>query len=177
MNIIIAVFVTLIFLLIGLSITIPLFKKHPEIMVKIINTSNVLKNHYIAFCNFNIRQERVWKLILFLVTILCSYKFISMPFEGLYVSIVNPDEKMDYFSFIFSYAWFSYFIMGIFWLFEIKLGKFFPITGTIAGVVGVLFASIVIIPLLFLMPAIILAYIFCQFHFSNHYISLSKKNE
>jgi len=62
---------------------------------------------------------------------------------------------------IFAYAWF---VMAIAWLFDKRLSRYWPISGSIVGALSVIFVSPQIVPVFLLLPSIMLAITFCKFH-------------
>ena len=65
---------------------------------------------------------------------------------------------------IFAYAWFSWFVMAIAWLFDKRLSRYWPISGSIVGALSVILVSPLIVSVFLLLPSIMLAITFCKFH-------------
>jgi hypothetical protein len=63
-----------------------------------------------------------------------------------------------------SYAWIAYFVMGINWINNRRLGEFWPLSGTVAGVIAL---SPIPAGALFVLPAIVLAIYMVIFHTSK----------
>lgn len=63
-----------------------------------------------------------------------------------------------------SYAWIAYFVMGIYWIKNQKIGGFWPITGTVSGLVAL---SPIPAGVVFILPAVALAFYMVLFHTSK----------
>jgi hypothetical protein len=63
-----------------------------------------------------------------------------------------------------SYAWIAYFVMGINWINNRRLGEFWPVSGTVAGVIAL---SPIPAGALFVLPAVALAGYMVIFHTSK----------
>ena len=61
------------------------------------------------------------------------------------------------------YAWIVLAVMSIGWICDRRLSRFWPISGTIAGVLSVV--AVFVIPAVYVLPAIILALVVSLFHF------------
>lgn len=103
------------------------------------------------------------------ISIVSVIGFLLYPIN--FFSFLVPDKGIQDISFfeasiisIFSYAWLSWFVMAIAWLFDKKLSRYWPISGLITGTLGVLFVLPLVVPALLLLPSIILAITFCRFH-------------
>jgi uncharacterized protein YacL len=103
------------------------------------------------------------------ISIISVVGFLFYPIN--FFSFLVPDKGIQDISIfeavitsIFIYAWFSWFVMAIAWLFDKKLSRYWPISGSISGTLGVLCVLPLVVPALLLLPSIILAITFCRFH-------------
>jgi len=103
------------------------------------------------------------------VSIISVVGFLFYPIN--LFSFVLPDKEFQDISIfqaaitsIFIYAWSSWFVMAIAWLFDKRLSRYWPISGSITGALGVIIVLPLVVPVLLLLPSIILAITFCRFH-------------
>jgi len=164
MNLILGTFLISIFIIISLSSAIPFLKKYPAILNKGKFYYNEIKANKSR--PENSKNKKISNFIVLAISLALAYKFIYVSFYGLYNLATAQESSGGIISVIYSYAWFAYIYMGVFWALEIKLGKFLPITGTIAGVLSVASITLLIFPVFYILPQIILAYIFSSYHYS-----------
>lgn len=105
--------------------------------------------------------------LIFIVKI--GFIFIEASFLEAYDSIAERGE-MECLAFIYLYAWLAYLVMGGFWVIDKKIGKIIPVTGTIAGSIGILSVAIYIVPLILLAPQVFFAYHLAKFHSSKQVV-------
>ena len=104
------------------------------------------------------------------IALFIAYILIRLTYNGpIYFANYSVGGKI--LTLISSYAWLAFMVMGAYWVFDKKLGRFIPITGTIAGSISILLsiAGILIMPvvLLLLIPLVKFAYHLASFHYAN----------
>lgn len=109
------------------------------------------------------KWERIVRFIFLALMLAIAYKLIAISFYGVYESTVLKKE-LSYIALIYSYAWLSYIVMGVFWALGKRIWKVVPLTGTVAGTVGVITTLPLILPVFYLVPHVLFAQKLAKFH-------------
>lgn len=125
---------------------------------------------YLAF----LESTGFWKAVVFVSVTVIGYKAIIMSFLGLFVLSKTGNEALLMFL-IQAYAWVAYFVMGVFWVAERRLGRFLPVTGSFAGVASLLLIGPRVMLVFLIGPMVILAARMAMFHWSKDDVTLTNQ--
>jgi len=106
----------------------------------------------------------------FAITLLIAFPLMSVSAKSL-ANLFNLDLTTQLLTLTTIYAWFAFILMGGGWMFDRRFGKPLAITGTLAGVVSLLFtsAAIILLPmvLLLLIPLVHFEWFLTRFHYRD----------
>ena len=108
-------------------------------------------------------DRRIGRGVLFVAMVALGYQWIGESFQMGY-EWLSGDRSESFMAIVFSYAWFVYLLMGVFWVVEERLWKVIPLTGTVAGTISVLSIAAGILPFLIVLPHVIFAYHLARYH-------------
>lgn len=115
---------------------------------------------------FIVRMLAIVSVVIFLFY---PINFFSFVFS--YKEISGNSVTDNAVTVLFAYAWIVWLIMAIAWLFQHKLHRFWPISGSITGVISFILIMPLVLPALFVLPAVLLAITFCRYHLAKNHIT------
>ena len=109
-----------------------------------------------------------------IISIISVVFFLFYPIN--FFSIVFSFNEIQEISFsdavsllFFAYAWCAWMVMGVAWVAQRQLHRFWPISGCVTGGICLIFVLPFVIPALLVLPAVLLAVTFCKFHLHSNF--------
>ena len=110
-----------------------------------------------------LRDDRLWRAVMFAISVAICYQLVWVSFAGL-LSSLQPGGKSSYMMWLYSIAWSFYFVMGLAWIADLRLGLVVAAIGTIFGVLSFISAAVFVLPIPLLIAPVFLASKMARFH-------------
>ena len=97
------------------------------------------------------------------ISVAICYKLVWISFAG-FVHSLETDRQISYLMLLYSIAWSFYFLMGLAWIANVRLGLVVAAIGTIFGVLAFISAAVFVLPIPLLIAPVYLAARMARFH-------------